>query len=180
MPTIRHLLLALPLAAAAACSGDNLPDATIENVVDTVTIFSLTGTTITSPSGFSISEGAVRTDQTTAFEFAYNRQQDGQRVLVPRAGLGLTSGNAEPGVQNRSEAFAEIKAASSNGYTTEDPVPVDVGQRLMIRSRVVCASGVPLYGKMEILSLDDQSVTFQMLADRNCGFRGLEPGFPDR
>jgi hypothetical protein len=180
MPTIRHLLLLLPLAAAAGCSDDNLPDATTENVVDTVTIFSLTGTPITAPSAFSITAGAVRTDQNAAFEFAYNRQADGQRVLLPRAALGLVSTNAEPGVQHRSETFAEIKAASSNGYITQEPVPVDVGQRLMIRSRVVCASGVPLYGKMEILSLDDQSVTFQMLADRNCGYRGLEPGFPDR
>jgi hypothetical protein len=184
MPTIRHLLLLLPLAAAAACSNDDLGDATIENGVDTVTIFSLTGTAITAPSGFSISTaavGAVRTDQTTSFEFAYNIQPDGQKVLLPRAALGLTSNSAEPGLQSRNETFDEIETASSNGYITEDPVPVDVGQRFMVRSRLTNCSTVPLYGKLEILSFgEDQSVTFQVLANRNCGFKGLEPGFPDR
>jgi hypothetical protein len=183
MPTIRPLLLLLPLAAAAACSNDDLGNATIENTVDTVTIYSLTGTPITSPSGFLLAPvTAVRTDQTTAFEFAYNRQTDGQRVLLPRATLGLTSTTAEPGLQLRSETFDEIKVASSNGYTTTEAVPIDVGLRYMVRSRVESSSGcaVPRYGKLEILALDDQSVTFKVLADQNCGFKGLEPGFPDR
>lgn len=180
MPTIRAFLLLLPLAAGTACSNDNLPDATNENVVDTVTIFSLTGTPVTTPSGFNISVGAVRTE-TSSFEFAYNLQADGQKVLLPLAALGITSSTADPGLQRRSESFDEIKSASSNGYTTEAAVPIEVGERFIVRSRVLCASGVPLYGKLEILSFgDDRSVTFQVLADRNCGFRGLEPGFPDR
>jgi hypothetical protein len=185
MPTIRHLLLLLPLAAAAACSDDNLGNASFQNVVDTVTIFSLTGTPISSPSGFFMSTGgagAIRTDQASgsAFEFVYNLQADGQKVLLPRAVLGITSTTAEPGLQNRSETFDEIKVASSNGYITDQSVPIEVGQRLMIRSRVICSS-VPLYGKMEILSFgEDRSVTFQVLANQNCGFKGLEPGFPDR
>jgi hypothetical protein len=182
MPTIRHFLLLFPLAAAAACSGDDLGDATTENVVDTVTIFSLTGTPITSPSGFfinGVSVGAVRTDQSSSFEFAYNNQSDGQRVLLPRAALGITSTTAEPGLQQVSETFDEIRSARSNGYTTEEPVPIGDGQRYMVRSRLSVCGSVPLYAKLEILSLEPQSVTFKVLANRNCGFRGLEPGFPD-
>jgi hypothetical protein len=45
----------------------------------------------------------------------------------------------------------------------------------------VCTSlGVPLYGKLQILSFQDSTVTFQVLADRNCGFKDLDPGLPDK
>jgi hypothetical protein len=179
MPTIRRFLHLVPLAAAVACSDDNLGTASNENQIETVTVFSLIGTPVTSPSGFSITEGATRTDQSSAFDFIYNSQFEGQRVLVPRAALGITSGSAEPGLQLLSESFDEVHSARSNGYTTEDPVLVEVGQRYMIRSRVLCGSGVPLYGKMEILSLEPESITFKLLANRNCGFRNLDPGFPE-
>lgn len=178
MPTIRRFLLLFPLAAAVACSDDNLGDATNENVVDTVTIFSLLGTPITSPSGFNITQGAVRTDQ-SFFEFAYNNQADGQRVLLPQAALGITTGSAEPGLQLRPESFDEIHSARSNGYTTDEAVPIEIGQRYMVRSRLTVCGSVPLYAKLEILQTEPQSVTFKVLTNRNCGFRGLEPGFPD-
>jgi hypothetical protein len=49
-----------------------------------------------------------------------------------------------------------------------------------VRSRVICtALGVPQYAKLEILALDNKSVTFQVLVDRNCGYKGLAPGLPD-
>ena len=61
MPTIRRLLPLLALSAAAACSNsDNLPDPTVENFVDTVTVGSLTDTPITTASGFSVSAGPIR------------------------------------------------------------------------------------------------------------------------
>jgi hypothetical protein len=45
---------------------------------------------------------------------------------------------------------------------------------------VVCTSlGVPLYGKLEILSFQDSTVTFKVLTDLNCGFRDLVPGLPN-
>jgi hypothetical protein len=57
---------------------------------------------------------------------------------------------------------------------------VSAGERFMVRSRVICtALGVPQYAKLEILTLDNKSVTFQVLVDRNCGYKGLEPGLPD-
>jgi len=60
-------------------------------------------------------------------------------------------------------------------------VPVEVGERYLVRSRVVCGSlGVPLYAKLEILAFEDSLVHLKVLANRNCGYKGLEPGFPDR
>jgi hypothetical protein len=183
MHRIRLPPLLLSLALVAGCSdANNLPDPTVESVVETVTIGSLVGTPISTPSAYSVRDNAVRVDQTPDFEFAYNVQgPDSQRVLLPRAVLGLVSGStADPGLQARSESFDGITEAQSNGYVTDSAVPVSLGQRFMVRSRVVCTSlGVPLYAKMEILALDNKSITFKVLVDRNCGYKGLEPGLPD-
>ena len=44
---------------------------------------------------------------------------------------------------------------------------------------MVCTSlGVPLYGKLEILSFQDSTVTFKVLSDLNCGYKDLLPGLP--
>lgn len=185
MPTIRRLLPLLALSAAAACSNNNnLPDPTDENAVDTVTVGSLTDTPITTASGFSVSLGAIRTDLSPDFDFAYDIQGDpatGTSVILPRAALGIVSGStAEPGVMRRSEAFDDIEAAPSNGYVTEEAVPVALGERYIIRSRVVCNIGVPLYAKVEIIGLENNSLILKVLANTNCGYRGLEPGFPNR
>jgi hypothetical protein len=185
MPTIRRLLPLLALSAAAACSNnDNLPDPTDENAVDTVTVGSLTDTPITTASGFSVSLGAIRTDLSPDFDFAYDIQGDpatGTSVILPRAALGIVSGSsAEPGVMRRSEAFDDIEAAPSNGYVTEEAVPVALGERYIVRSREVCNIGVPLYAKVEIIGLENNSLILKVLANTNCGYRGLEPGFPNR
>jgi hypothetical protein len=175
--------LPILLALAAGCSNANsLADPTIANVVDTVTIGALVGTPISTPSAYSVVSNAVRVDQTPDFEFAYNVQgPDSQNVFLPRAALGLVSGStANPGVQVRPETFDQITVARSNGYVTDSAVAVSLGERFMVRSRVICTSlGVPQYAKLEILALDNKSVTFQVMVDRNCGYKGLKPGLPD-
>jgi hypothetical protein len=185
MRTIRGLSVLLPLALAAACSDDNgVGDPTELNVVDTMTLGSLEGTPISTPSGYRITTGPVRTDQTVDFEFAYNIRQlpDGsyQRVFLPRAALGLTSTNqADPGLQRREQSFDDITSAPSNGYVVDSAVPVQVGERYLVRSRVICSIGVPLYAKLQIISFRDSTVTFEVLANQNCGFKDLLPGLPE-
>jgi hypothetical protein len=60
-------------------------------------------------------------------------------------------------------------------------VPIAIGDRFVIRSRVTCSLGVPKYAKLEIVNFDDvaRTVSFRILIDDNCGFRGLEPGLPN-
>jgi hypothetical protein len=183
MPTIRRLLPILALSAAAACSdSDNLPDPTEDNVVDTVTVGSLTDTPITTASGFAVGSALpIRTDLDPAFDFAYDIQATGTSVFLPRAVLGIESGSsAEPGLMRRDEAFDDIEAAPSNGYVTDEAVPIALGERYIVRSRVTCSIGVPRYAKVEIIGLEDNSVILKVLANENCGYRGLEPGLPDR
>ena len=184
MPRIRPLLQLLALAALAACGDeDSLPDPTTRNIVDTVTVGSLTDTPITTASGFSVSGGAIRTDLDPGFDFAYDIEgspEAGRKVILPRAVLGITSvGTAEPGVMLREEAFDDIDVAPSNGYVTDSSVTVALGERYVVRSRVVCQLGVPLYAKVEIIAFEDNSLVLKRLKNVNCGYRSLEPGLPD-
>jgi hypothetical protein len=186
MPTIRGVLILLAVAVAAACGDDdNLPDPTQNNIVDTITVGSLTDTPITTASGFAvISALPIRIDQDPGFDFAYDilgAPDTGQNVLIPRAALGIVSGStAEPGLMRRDESFDAITEAPSNGYVTDEEVPIAIGDRYIVRSRVTCALSVPFYAKIEVLSFEDNSVTLKVLANINCGYRGLEPGLPDR
>jgi hypothetical protein len=184
MPRIRLPFQLLALSALTACGDeDSLPEPTTRNIVDTVTVGSLTDTPITTASGFSVSGGAIRTDLDPGFDFAYDIEgppESGRKVMLPRAVLGISStGTAEPGVMRREETFDEIDAAPSNGYVTDSAVTVALGERYVIRSRVICELGVPIYAKVEIIGFEDNSLVLKRLKNVNCGYRSLEPGLPD-
>jgi hypothetical protein len=186
MIPIRRSLFLLPLAAAVglACNSNGLAPAIFTNVVDTVTIGALVGTPITVPSAFSVSDSrAVRSDQTSAFDFAFNIDQGGHPVFLPLAVIGLVpKTSAAPGLRTTTLAFADIVSAQSDGYITQDTVHIAVGDRFFLRSRIACGLlGVPEYGKLEVLAVDEsaRTVTFQVLTNNNCGYRDLTPGLPD-
>ena len=182
---MRSLTLVLAVVAVtAACSDPNGPTASVANVERTDTLWALVGTPVSTPSGYSVDGGRrVRTDLSTDFDIAYNIESDGRHVFLPRAALGIDTANAvKPGLRRMTEAFEAIALAPSDGYTTDDPVVIAVGDRFVVRGRVTCNLGLTKYGKIEILQLDDvaRTVTFRILIDDNCGFRSLEPGVPER
>lgn len=184
---ITRLLSLLVVAVAAAACGDdvNLAPASIPNVVDTFTIGSLTSSPVSVPSAYSVADGnVVRTDLTSAFDFAYDVDASGAHVLLSLEVMRLVNTNGSgPGAQFTSKPFDQISQAPSNGWITGDTIHVDSGTVLLLRSRIICGGlGVPLYGKMEVLSIDDtpgnQTMRFQALSNENCGYKSLLPGLP--
>jgi len=178
------VFVALSLAAAACSDSTGLPDATLTNTERTDTLYALIGTPVSTPSGYAL-EGSrrIRTDLSVDFDFAYNVQSDGSRVFLPRAALGIDPTAAvNPGFLATNQTFEAIKVAPSNGYVTNQAIPIVVGSRYIVRSRVTCNIGVPKYAKVEVVSFDDsaRTVAFRVLTDDNCGFKGLEPGLPKR
>jgi hypothetical protein len=183
----KHWFLLVPalIVVGTSCSDSNsLGNPAFANAERVDTLYALIGTPVQTPSAYSIQGSRrVRTDTTSAFDFAYNLQMDGSHVFVPRAVLGIDStASVRPGLQPRTETFEAITEAPSNGYVTDQVVPITVGDRYVARSRIVCTIGVPTYAKLEVLAVDDvaRTVTFRILTDDNCGFKGLEPGLPDR
>ena len=178
------LLLTLLLTATACSDSNGLPDPTLTNVERSETLYALVGTPVATPSGYALDGSRrVRTDLSVDFDFAYNIESDGAQVFIPREALGIdTSASVNPGFQVRSQTFEAITEAPSNGYITDRVAPIAVGDRFVVRSRITCAIGVPKYAKLEVTAFDlvARTVTFRILTNENCGFKGLEPGLPDR
>ncbi len=178
----RRWCLALAASAAAACSGTQLPNAVYENTVDTLTLGSVTGLPVSTPAAYSVADDrVVRTDQSSAFDFAYLLQGD-RHLLLPLDALGLGSRSSNPGLQHSGIAFDALIDPPSDGYTTSDSVEVAVGDVVVARSRLACYLGVPEYAKLQVISFDDQAgtMTFQVLANVNCGYRLLVLGIPTK
>jgi hypothetical protein len=176
------LLLLTAGSAALACSDPNaLRPPANSNFEDTLTLYALHGTPIATPSAFSVPEGPVRTDRTSDFEFAYDVGPQGEHLFLPLAVLDISGSiSVNPGLLPSSKLFVDVHRAPSNGYITTDTVIPDSGDVFVVRSRLVCNIGVSEYAKLQVLSFDDaqRSVTFRVLANINCGYKDLDPGFP--
>lgn len=173
-------LLLLALAALVACSDTELGDAATANVIDTLTLGAIHGASLTTPAAFSITAGStIRTDQSSAFDFAYDIIPGKGPALLPLAALGLgTGGSSNPGLQKVTTAFDDLKSGPTSGWLQNDTIPIAVGDVIAGRSRIVCYLGVPQYAKFQVLAFDDvlKTVDLKVLANVNCGYRNLEPG----
>jgi hypothetical protein len=179
---------ALVLALVAACGSPlGLPQASIENRVDTLTLYALSGTSVALPSAYRMDfRQAVRTDQNPAFDFAFDIDTAGRALLLPTGPLhlGQLSGGQIMGVP-----FDSIRIAPDRNYQLDSALIVDVGTVAVVRSRpTTCSFGITsaYYGKLRVLEVDrtpgltGRSIKFEILVDVNCGYRGLEPGLPAR
>jgi hypothetical protein len=170
-------------AVVAAC-GDDLtrPPPQFDNVVDTATLYALTGTAIDLPSGFDGVTGATaRTDLNAPFDFAVDLEAGNVLRLFPTGALGLL---VDPGIVIVTETFDGVASAPLEGYARDSALTAQVGTVFVLRSRASnqqCAIGaLPRYGKFRVLAVDPdvRTVTLEFLIDFNCGYRGLEPGTP--
>ena len=186
MSRAHHLLGVIPFVVLAACSDPNqLAKATLENRVDTLTLYSLPTGPLTQPSAYSLGAGtAVRTWQVGSnFEFAYSIDGAGKSVFLTLDVLGLASASSlKPGLIRSTVSFDGMTTAPLNGYLTSDTILVAEQDRFFLRSglNICTALSVPLYGKLEVLDIDSvaQTVKIRVLADQNCGYRGLGLGIP--
>jgi hypothetical protein len=182
---MRHVVIAAItlIAATAACDDPlALPIASVTNVVDTVTLYALRGTSVVLPSGYDLpTKRATRTDL-GGFDFAFDIQPAGQPVVYPAGALGLAK---DPGVILSQQAFDAVTSAPTSGYVDSLPISVPPGTVFVVRSRPAAAGclatgSLPLYGKFRVLSVDpaQRSVMLEALVNQNCGYRSLQPGAP--
>lgn len=186
--SFRRIWLAVAAAAglllAAAC-GDSLglPPAQFTNKVDTTTLFALTGTDISAPSGYDVvTRVRTRTDLDEPFDFAFDLDPSGRALIIPPQVLGKPT---DAGLQLSDLPFGEIQSAPLEGYQADSAQTVAVGTVYIVRSRLaaelcVFLGSLPRYGKFRVLAVDLQArtITLELLVNQNCGFRGLEPGVP--
>ena len=178
--------LALALLTFAACNDTGLQPGIDQNVIDTVSLYALDGTALDQPSAFSIAKpNAVRTDLTSNFDFVFNITPAGQAVFLPTGALHLGVGS---GIQTQKVSFDAVTSAPGGAYVDSLPVPVDSGAVIVVHSRplsqasvTVCVTGIGyLYAKLQVLAIDTlaRRIDLEVLANQNCGYRSLTPGFP--
>lgn len=178
-------LLFAALVLAAAC-GDplGLPPPAIPNDTVTVSLYALSGTPVTTPSGYNIQfRGAVRTDAAPqGFDFAFDIDTAGRPVLLPTHALKLALGS---GIQLTTVPFDSITIAPTVNYNRDSAVVVDSNSVALLHSRpLVCSFGITsiYYSKLVVLAIDTvaRRIDFKILSNVNCGYRGLEVGLPRR
>jgi hypothetical protein len=188
---VRVLGPVVACALAACGEGLTLPPASLPVTEDTVTLYALSGTPVNTPSAYSLlSLIAVRTDQTTDLDFAFeigpaNRlgvatTGDTVAVLMPRARLGFSP---DGGFQATTLPFDSIRLAPERGYDEERAVRADSGAVYLVTSRrQSCNFGFvrPYYAKLRVEALDrvQRTVRLRLVIDPNCGYRSFEPGIP--
>jgi hypothetical protein len=173
---------AIALVVCSACGDPYALPNDAENSVATDSIWAVSGTPLHLPSGYAIEGGPVRTDRFASLDFAFDIDSAGQAVLLPTGAIGLGRGS---GILVRTEPFAAIRIAPTGGYQDTVAVAVDSGTVAVIRSRpVTCLNQVVLfyYAKLHVLEVDsaERRLKFEILPNLNCGYRGLEPGYPTR
>ncbi len=175
-------LFALLLASAVAACNDPyaLPPATTAPAIFDLTLWSITGTSLASPSAYDLlNQTVVRTDRTSVFDFAFDIPDslgDTVAVLLPRGALGLYR---DGGLQLTTTPFDQITTAPNSGYDQGDPLPVKLGDVVLAASRSqTCNFGFvrPYYAKMKVTGIDftERSITLHMLVDANCGYSSLD------
>jgi len=183
VPVLGGSLVVVAAMLGGACNSTlGPPTASVDNVVDTVTLYALTGTPVGSPSAYSIEGPApspVRTDSVPAFDFAFDLV-GGRALVYPQGALpGLSRSSA----LQYGPSFDGVTTAPGAGWNDTTALTVDVGTPVVVRSRaILCDYGATVYeyAKMEILAVDTtaRTVNFRILADVNCGYRDLNVGIP--
>ena len=183
------ILFLAACALIVSCGNPSGLRAGFPNKPDTVSLYALTRTPVSLPSGYSIKDlQRIRTESGSSFDFAFDIDSTGQPVLLPTGPLKL---GQQSGIQTSAQNFDSIKVAPTSGYNVDSAQVVHEDSVLILMTRAsLCQSIVgfvaPYYAKLHVLAIDTTStpngrrIDFVILSDLNCGFRGLEEGLPHR
>ncbi|HKA59752.1 MAG TPA: hypothetical protein VKD28_14120 [Gemmatimonadales bacterium] len=189
LPRLSVLVIAAALVLSACGADPGLPAALYPNRTDSlVSLYALTGTPVTSPSGYLIVDRrVVRTDVVNAvFDFVFDIDTLGRAMLFPTGAVKL---GRQSGAQRMSVDYDSLRYAPSGGYQVDSAIVLTVGSVVALHSRSVQCSFdfQPVhnyFAKLLVLAIDTTSgptgrrIDLRILTDINCGYRGLEPGLP--
>lgn len=172
----------------SACGDPTSLRANLFTSVDTLSVFALSGTPPSYPSGISIlARQPVRVDGFGAFEVALDIDAAGNAVVYPIK-LVVGAGGARPvGLQEVTGAFETVLEAPNTGYDTDKPVVLAPGETVVMQSahngnQDVCQFALSpfLYAKIGVdsVNLVTRTLYIKLGVDPNCGFRSFAPGIP--
>jgi hypothetical protein len=191
LPRTWSRIAALTLVTASCQVDSTLPPATIPVAQQLITLYALTGTPVTTPSGYNMVQlGEVRTNVSNNFDFVMDigidstfgvgSKGDTVIVLLPRGAVGFVE---DGGLQWTITSFDSVVVAPVTGYQQAKATRIRQGDVVLAASRrQVCdnATSHPRYAKLDIQTVDlvARSVVILVVIDPNCGYRSLKSGIP--
>jgi hypothetical protein len=187
----RLVLLATICVAAVlnACGDPTNIKAQLPTFVDSLSLWALSGTPPTYPSGISIPGRQVtRVDASASFDVALDINASGEPVIYPARLVVSTPGGGRPiGLQKVPGLFEDVTAAPTTGFETDSALVLGLGQTVVVQtphngSGELCQFAISpnLYAKITVdsVNLASRVLYFRMASDPNCGFRSFADGIP--
>ena len=177
------------VAGLNACGDPTNIEANIPTSVDSLSLFALSGTPPTYPSGIALLlRQPVRVDGNAVFDIAFDIDAAGNVVISPVKIVVIAPGGARPvGLLKVPGTFETALEAPKSGYELDSSLVVATGEVVMIQvphnfAGDVCqfAFNPNIYAKVAVDSIDLASRTLflKLGLDPNCGFRSFADGIP--
>jgi len=158
--------------------------------VDTLSVFALSGTPPSYPSGISIlARSPVRVDGNANFDIALDIDANGNTIVYPvKQVVSSPGGTRQVGLQKLAVQFDSLLDAPKSGYLVDTTaVVLNPGQTVAIQSQHnfqgdVCqfALNANIFAKLAVdsVNLASRTIYVRMGLDPNCGFRSFATGIP--
>lgn len=187
----RFALLAAMCSALvlSACGNPTNLQANLSTSTDSLTVWALSGTPPSYPSGVSlVGRQVVRVDGSASFDVALDIDANGNAVIYPVKLVVSTPGGGRPvGLQKVAGIFDSVIVAPKTGFETDSALVMAPGEVVTIQSphsgsQDICQFAISpyLYAKIvaDSVNLASRTVFVRVGFDPNCGFRSLAAGVP--
>jgi hypothetical protein len=172
----------------SACGNPTSLTGTLPTSVDTLSVFALSGTPPTYPSGISIiALQAVRIDGFGSFDVALDIDSAGNAVIYPVKLVVSSSGTRVVGLQKVPGTLEALADAPKSGYEADSSLVMAPGQVVVVQSAHntsgdLCQFAINpnIYAKITLdsVNLASRTLYLRMGVDPNCGFRSFVAGIP--
>ena len=173
----------------SACGNPTSLTGTLPTSVDTLSVFALSGTPPTYPSGLSIiAQQAVRIDGFGSFDVALDIDAAGNAVIYPvKLVVSSPSGTRVVGLQKVPGTFEALADAPKSGYEADSSLAVAPGELVVVQSAHntsgdLCQFAINpnIYAKIMVdsVNLASRTLYLRLGLDPNCGFRSFVAGIP--
>ncbi|HEX3533282.1 MAG TPA: hypothetical protein VHT23_03610 [Gemmatimonadaceae bacterium] len=172
-----------------ACGNIASVKATIPTYVDTLSLWSLSGTPPSYPSAISITtRQIVLVDGFAGFDIALDIDANGRTVVYPvKLVVAVPGGTRAVGLERVSGSFENVLEAPKTGFETDSALVMAPGEVVAIESPHngsgdICQFSISpnIYAKITVdsVNLASRVIYLRMGFDPNCGFRSFAAGIP--
>jgi hypothetical protein len=177
------------MVGLSACRSPTTLKASLPTSVDSLSVFALSGTPPTYPSGISLlARQPVRVDGFASFDVALDINAAGNAVIYPVKLVVSSPGGSRPvGLLKQIAIFDSLFDAPKTGYETDSSLVIAPGEVVVVQSAHntsgdLCqfALSPNIYAKIAVdsINLASRTIYLRLGLDPNCGFRSFITGLP--